>query len=96
MCADPLVVQYLGPPKAYDRAILDAEIHAEQLHRNGFGSRVVALKDRVSFIGTIALDRVAAARYVTTSFEIGWLLRSEYWRNGYATEGGARGPGVRI
>jgi RimJ/RimL family protein N-acetyltransferase len=87
MNADPLVMTYLGPPM--DRASSDAAIDRMIALADSGAPFFMAAERRAdhAFLGFIGVKRITFDAPFAPGFEIGWRLRLEYWRAGYATEG---------
>ena len=87
MNADPNVMKFLGPPLTPDQndAVIDAQI---DLMRQGCPAFwAVERRSDHQFMGCIGVKKVNFETKFTPAYEIGWRLASEFWRQGYATEG---------
>jgi RimJ/RimL family protein N-acetyltransferase len=88
MNADPKVMEYF--PTAMARSQSDAL--AQRCHsliaERGWGLWAAELKCSGEFIGFVGLHTSAAELPFSPCLEVGWRLASQFWGNGYATEGG--------
>jgi RimJ/RimL family protein N-acetyltransferase len=87
LCADPEVMRYLGG-KTFDTT--EAWRHMAMMvghwHLLGYGQWAVEEKGTGRFVGRVGFLNPEG----WPGFEIGWTLKREFWRKGYATEGGRR------
>ena len=81
---DPLVMRYYPGLKDMDETVRWLEWVEQQYENAGHGLWAVELRDSGDWIGQIGLIRQTVDDVVET--EIGYLLRSEHWHLGYATE----------
>jgi RimJ/RimL family protein N-acetyltransferase len=81
---DPLVMRYYPGLKDMDETTRWLEWVEEQYARAGHGLWAVELQDGGQWVGQIGLIRQSVDDVTET--EIGYLLRSEHWHRGYATE----------
>lgn len=86
MNRDPLVMKYFPAilSKEESRNLFD-EINRRTM-TNGFGLWACELKESKEVIGFVGLNKPTAQFYFSPCIEIGWRLRSQYWRKGYAKE----------
>jgi len=84
MFQDPLVMRYYPGLKDMDETRRWLEWVQEQYAQVGYGLWAVELRDGGEWVGQVGLipQLVDDARET----EIGYLLRSEHWHRGYATE----------
>ena len=83
MCADPLVMRYMGRgPMARDEAWRNMAIVIGHWHLRGYGMWAVEERASGALVGRIGCWRPEG----WPGFEVGWMLRSDYWGRGYATE----------
>jgi RimJ/RimL family protein N-acetyltransferase len=83
----PLVRQYLrGPQKPHEIEAGFAKVAAMRA-QHGFGFMVVQHKATGDVIGNCGLKLIdGRIPSMEGSMEVGWLLRADYWRQGYAFE----------
>ena len=84
---DPKVCEFLpgiGNRDATEAGIRRIIQHYEQ---HGFCLYAVELKSTHTFIGWIGLSIPSFEAHFTPAVEIGWRLDSQYWNQGFATEG---------
>lgn len=88
MAADPDVTRYVSPV-AIPRASAEAAFHhyREMLATKEYGYWTIDVHAGPSFAGVILLQDVNFTAAFTPAIEVGWLLPSAQWGNGYATEG---------
>lgn len=87
MNADPQVVQYLSDAmtrEASDAMVVRIRAHFEQY---GFGLWAVEVPGVTQFAGYVGLSVPQFEAHFTPCVEIAWRLGSNWWGNGYATEG---------
>ena len=85
----PAVMEHLGGPR--DAHKIEASFAAMGMNRakHGFSFMLMQHKDSGELIGNCGLrlaDNPLAHSDMIGAFEIGWSLREEYWRQGYAFE----------
>jgi RimJ/RimL family protein N-acetyltransferase len=85
----PAVMEYLGGPR--DRHKIEASFAKMAASRAtlGFGFNLMQHKETGALIGNCGLklvDNPLAPAEMQSQFEIGWSLRADYWRKGYALE----------
>jgi RimJ/RimL family protein N-acetyltransferase len=85
MCADPLVMRYLGPGKTMTRheAWRSMAFFIGHWQLRGYGHWAVEEKASGTMIGRIGFLNPEG----WPAFEIGWTLARHAWGKGYATEG---------
>ncbi len=88
MCADPHVVEFLGPPLERSVALAQTERLARRLAARGYGWWVAEVKQSGECAGVIVLQDVPFAASFTPAIEVGWHLAFDHWKKGYAIEGG--------
>jgi RimJ/RimL family protein N-acetyltransferase len=84
---DPKVLEFLLVPLSIEQ-VRDfiAKNNQIQLQKN-YSLWAVELKENRSLIGFIGLNYTDWPAHFTPAVEIGWRLGSQYWGQGYATEG---------
>jgi RimJ/RimL family protein N-acetyltransferase len=84
--AHPLVVASLG--RSLTRAESDALVDrlSAELHREGWGSWAVEVKEGARFVGMVGLARVKPTYPFAPAVEVSWRLDPAHWGRGYATE----------
>jgi RimJ/RimL family protein N-acetyltransferase len=84
ICADPLVMRFLGEGKSLNRQ--EAWRHMAMLaghwHLRGYGHWVVEEKSSGKYAGRVGFFNPEG----WPGFELGWTLGRDYWGQGYATE----------
>lgn len=85
MCADPEVMRYIGSGKTLSRteSWRNMAVVLGHWQLRGYGLWAVELRETGEFIGRIGCWNPEG----WPGFEIGWMLRREFWGRGYATEG---------
>ena len=85
MCADPVVMRYLGPGKVMTRheAWRSMAVFVGHWYLKGYGHWAVEEKATGKMIGRIGFLNPEG----WPGFEIGWTLARHAWGKGYATEG---------
>ena len=90
-CNTPDVMEWLGGVMTPRQVVLDFEYFQRQQRRNGFTFWVLERKSDRAFMGFCGLVRVTErSSTVLGQVEIGWRLRSDMWRRGYAFEAATR------
>lgn len=88
VCADPVVMRFLGEGKSLDR--MGAWRHLAMLvghwHLRGYGHWVVEEKSSGRYAGRVGFYNPEG----WPGFELGWTLGREFWGKGYATEAARR------
>ena len=84
MCADPVVMKYIGPGSTQTRfeawRAMASMLGHWQLR--GFGMWALEKKDTGELVGRAGFIEPEG----WPGFEIGWLLARQHWGHGYATE----------
>lgn len=85
--ADPVVMEFF--PKTLSREESDQFIDKTKdlIDSQGFGFFATELKSTGEFIGFIGLNKPTFEASFMPCVEIGWRLKKEFWRKGYASEG---------
>jgi RimJ/RimL family protein N-acetyltransferase len=88
ICADPEVMRYLGEGKPLGRAEAWRQMAMILGHwaLRGFGLWAVEERATGALLGRIGFFQPEG----WPGFELGWMLRRQSWRKGYATEGARR------
>lgn len=87
MSQDPRVMKYFPGLWSMDM-VKDLIIRMnEQLSQKNFTLWAAEVKDCKQFIGFIGLNAPTWNAHFTPCVEIGWRLATEFWGQGYATEG---------
>ena len=86
MNSDPLVMEFFPSTlsEAESRHLFDSI--NQRTHQNGFGFWACELKATRDVIGFVGLNEPTDSFYFSPCIEIGWRLRSQYWRQSYAKE----------
>jgi RimJ/RimL family protein N-acetyltransferase len=89
ICADPLVMRYIGSGAPLTRQQSERQIARFMNHweERGFGLWAVEAKVTGAFIGRIGLHHHDDWPEGEHKTEVGWLLDRSYWGRGLATEG---------
>ncbi len=89
MCADPLVMQFIGDgkPLSIDYASSRFEQMPAEWNKVGYGVLAIERKTDRQFLGFAGLSTPDVLPQLLPATEIGWRIRSEFWGNGYGTEG---------
>lgn len=82
--ADPVAMEYYLSTKDRPQAVRWIEWNIESYQTNGFGLWLVERKNDGQFVGQcgITLQKIPGS----VEPEVGYLLRREFWGQGYATE----------
>ena len=82
--SDPEVMRYVGGPKtrAQTEAMLKARILDYYEQHPGLGMWATLERDTGACVGTHLLNHIQGEKYI----QVGYVLFSEYWGRGYATE----------
>ncbi|WP_258042983.1 GNAT family N-acetyltransferase [Sphingomonas sp. NBWT7] len=83
MWADPRVMADLGPVKSAAESDAALARHAAYAP---LGFRVIELRDGGAAIGFCGLKPGASDTPIAGMIEIGWMLATDYWGQGYARE----------
>jgi RimJ/RimL family protein N-acetyltransferase len=90
-CNTPEVMAWLGGVMTPQELRQDYHYFARQQRRNGFTFWVVERKSDRAFLGFCGIVRIdEPTSTVFGEVEIGWRLRSDMWRRGYAFEAADR------
>lgn len=86
MNSDPLVMAHFPSTlsEAESRELFD-EINRRMMIK-GWGFWACELKSTAEVIGFVGLNEPSDQFYFSPCIEIGWRLRSQFWRQGYAKE----------
>ena len=85
----PAVTEHLGGPREFVKIEANFAQTETAFARDGFGFMMLQHKRSGDFIGNCGLKRVDneyAPNVLLGEMEIGWSLREDYWRCGYAYE----------
>lgn len=85
----PAVMDHLGGPRELHKIEASFANMAAHRAKHGFSFMLMQHKESGDLIGNCGLrlvDNPLAPTQIIGSFEIGWSLREEYWRKGYAFE----------
>lgn len=84
---DPRVIEFLCGPLSMEevKQFIDKSNHHQQ--KWGFTLWAAELKETGELIGFIGLNYIDWSAHFTPAVEVGWRLGSQFWGNGYATEG---------
>ena len=85
----PAVMDHLGGPRDLHKIEAAFAATAANRARHGFSFMMMQHKESGDLIGNCGLRRVdnpLAPAIMKDAFEIGWSLREDYWRQGYAFE----------
>ena len=85
--SDPKVMEFFPAPLTgpqSDALVAKIEHHFQ---KHGFGVYAAELKSDGGFIGFIGLNVPSFNAHFTPCVEIGWRLSSDFWNQGFATEG---------
>src|SRR4051812_25334856 len=86
LCADPLVMKYIGRGEPLDRASAERgfALIASHWDLHGYGLRSARLRDSGEYLGFVGLARVPPPSVGAGKTEIGWRLKRDAWARGYA------------
>ncbi len=89
ICADPVVMRYMLPPRAvtHAEAAYDVQNLREHWRVHGFGHWAVEEKETGRFVGRTGVKRHPDWPLDPENTEVGWLYDRAVWGRGYATEG---------
>ncbi len=84
---DPKVIEFLRGPLTMEQ--VNDFIPAVNIHQDkrGYTLWAACLKETSELMGFIGLNYTDWESHFTPAVEVGWRLGSQYWGNGYATEG---------
>lgn len=86
-CNTPEVMEWLGGVMTPRQVLLDYEYFQRQQRRNGFTFWVLERKSDKAFLGFCGLVRITErSSGLFGELEIGWRVRADKWRRGYAHE----------
>ena len=86
MNADPDVMRYFPSVLPFDESKQLFDKMQNIINTNGWGWWAVENKVTGEFIGATGLVSVLFDAHFVPAVEIGWRIRKEHWRKGYATE----------
>jgi RimJ/RimL family protein N-acetyltransferase len=86
MCADRKVMEFLSEPLTPDEAKTTIRRIKDHFKKHGFGLYALEKKDTKSFIGFTGFMIPNFEHYFTPCIEIGWRIKNDEWKQGYATE----------
>lgn len=84
---DPKVIEFLGGALTMEQVQDFIKAQNIQYQERNYALWAAELKESGEMIGFIGLHYVDWEAHFTPAIEIGWRLGSQYWGNGYATEG---------
>ncbi|HVV69747.1 MAG TPA: GNAT family N-acetyltransferase [Gammaproteobacteria bacterium] len=84
---DPKVIEFLLGTMSQEEVKQFIDKNNQQQETRGFTLWAAELKVTHELIGFIGLNYTDWPAHFTPAVEVGWRLGSEYWGNGYATEG---------
>ncbi len=84
---DLRVIEFLLGPMTMEEVKNFIESCNKNFHKKKFCLFAVDIKTTGAIIGFIGLSEPTFNAHFTPCVEIGWRLGSQYWSNGYATEG---------
>ena len=84
---DPKVMRYLPKVLSHDEVQQMISKMKLSITKNGYGFYACEEKSSALCIGFIGLNKPSFKAHFTPCVEIGWRLGSQYWNQGYATEG---------
>jgi RimJ/RimL family protein N-acetyltransferase len=84
---DPKVIELLRGPLRMEEVNAFISSMNQNQDRHGFTLWAASLKQSGELMGFIGLNYIDWGMHFTPAVEIGWRLGSQYWGNGYATEG---------
>lgn len=87
MNQDPKVIEHLLGALTMEQVTDFMIAKNQQQQERGYTLWAVELKKTSAFIGFIGLNYTDWPAHFTPAVEIGWRLASQYWHQGYATEG---------
>lgn len=83
----PAIMEHLGGPKTLEEITAKHEKARASFDRDGFGFMLLFERDGGELFGHAGLKQVDNPLAGNVGdFEIGWLVREDRWRMGYATE----------
>lgn len=87
MNSDPDVMRYLGGVLSKEESDAYLQRILKGYDENKYGLYAAELKETGEFIGYIGLANANFVSDFTPCVEIGWRLKKQHWKKGYATEG---------
>ena len=84
---DPKVIEFLWGPLTLEQVTDFISVQNKQQEQRGYTLWAVELKSTHALMGFIGLKYTDWEAHFTPAVEVGWRLGSQYWGNGYATEG---------
>jgi len=84
---DPKVIEFLLGPLTHERVKAFSKSCNYEIEESGYGLFAAEIKETGEMIGFIGLTKVPFESHFTPAIEVGWRLGSNYWGNGYASEG---------
>src|SRR3990167_2232368 len=84
---NPKVIEFLGGPLTREQIYDFIPAVNKHQEKQGYTLWAVELKETGELIGFIGLNYIDWEAHFTPAVEVGWRLGSQYWGNGYATEG---------
>lgn len=86
MNADPEVMRYFPRPFTFAESEDSFRKVQNVINTNGWGWWALEHKETGEFIGATGLVSVLLHAYFVPAVEVGWRVRKQFWRQGYATE----------
>jgi RimJ/RimL family protein N-acetyltransferase len=86
MVGDERVMEFFVQRTPREEALTQARTMAERFEKNAYGRYVLEIKGRPGFSGMMALDDIRYPVPFQPTREIGWLLHTDAWGKGYASE----------
>lgn len=87
--SDPIVMENFPHVLTRQESDAVAERFDNFLSERGWGFWAIELKETGEFIGFTGLNIPKIETHFTPCVEIGWRLKKEFWRKGYASEAAA-------
>lgn len=84
---DPKVTEFLHGSLTMEQVNDFIDVMNQHQDKHGYTLWATELKISGEFIGFVGLNHADFSGYFTSDTEIGWRLGSQFWGNGYATEG---------
>ena len=84
--ADPVVMEHFPAPLNEEQSAAFVSRIRKHLSERGYGLYAVEEKESAEFLGYVGMQDVTFEESFTPCIEVGWRLRKESWRRGYATE----------
>lgn len=86
MNADEEVMRYFPSPMSFEDSQRSFNKMQNIINTNGWGWWALEHKETGEFIGATGLVSVLFNAHFVPAVEVGWRIRREHWRQGYATE----------